>query len=55
MMVDITQFPEVVSAVNAILNNGGAAEIKLEHNKSVIVVVEPQRTIKYRNEIKREK
>lgn len=54
-MVDITQYPEVVSAVNAIINNGGAAEVKLEHGKSVIVVVEPQRTVKYRNDVKDKK
>lgn len=47
-MVNIEDHPEVVKAVNAILNNKGAAEIKLERNGKEIVVVEPTRTVKFR-------
>lgn len=47
-MIDITQNKAVIEAVNAIINNGGIAEIKNEARKGKenIVVVEIKRTLK---------
>lgn len=47
-MVDITKHTDTVKTVNAIINNGGTAEIKLEHNRKEIVVVETSRQLKSR-------
>lgn len=47
-MIDIRQRPDVIAAINAILNNSGIAEIKNEGHKKGdnIVVVEIKRTVK---------
>ena len=47
-MIDITQNKTVIEAINAIINNGGIAEIKNEARKGKenIVVVEIKRTLK---------
>lgn len=47
-MVDISKHGDTINTVNAIINNGGTAEIKLEHNKKEIVVVETSRKVKNR-------
>ena len=44
MRVDISQLPEVIDTINAIVNNNGTAEIKLERNGKEIVVVETSRS-----------
>lgn len=49
-MLDVREMPEVLSAINAILNNGGIFEGKLEYNRETkskeLVVVEITRTVK---------
>lgn len=46
MRVDISQLPEVIDTINAIVNNNGTAEIKLERNGKEIVVVETSRSLR---------
>lgn len=43
-MINITEYPEIINTINAILNNKGIAEIKQE--KAGISVVEIRRTLK---------
>lgn len=43
-LLDVRNMPDVVSAINAILNNKGIAEIKQE--KASVTVVEIKRTLK---------
>lgn len=47
-MIDIKNHPEVLEAMNAILNNGGVCEVKREKWKAgeKIVVVEQTRAVK---------
>ena len=47
-MIDIREHPEVIDAINAVLNNRGIAETKNEmrRGKDNIVVVEISRTLK---------
>lgn len=47
-MIDISENRTVISALNAIINNGGIAEVKNEGRKGQenIVVVEIKRTLK---------
>ena len=51
-MIDIGKIPELVEAVNAIVNNGKVAEIKKEQNGQSVTVVEQQRSLKKKIEIK---
>lgn len=44
-MIDIREMPNIIEAVNAILNNKSIAEIKKE-GKNGVVVVEIKRTLK---------
>ena len=44
--MDIRDYPEVVEAINAIVTNKGAAEVKLEGNDTRLVVVEVSRQVK---------
>ena len=48
MKIDITRNPDVVEAINRIVDNGGIAEIKNEkrHGEDNIVVVEITRSVK---------
>lgn len=45
-MIDIRQHHEAAEAINAILNNRGIAEVKIEGKNSVPTVVEIKRTLK---------
>ena len=49
-MIDIREWPEVIEAVNAVLNNKGIAEVKNEkrQGKDNPVVVEITRKLKTR-------
>ena len=51
-MIDIKDYPEVLEAINAIMNNGGAAEIKTEKHQTQVVVVELSRQIKKTTPVK---
>lgn len=51
-MTDITKYDEVVKTINAIINNGGTAEVKLESNQSFLVVAESNRRLKTKTKIK---
>lgn len=42
MKIDISQSPGVLDALNAVLNKGSVAELKIEHGR--IVVIEIKRT-----------
>ena len=42
MKIDISQSPSVLDALNAVLNKGSVAELKIEHGR--IVVIEIKRT-----------
>lgn len=48
MMIDIKQMPEIESAINAIVNNQGIAEVKAEdwHGEHKVTVVEQTRSLK---------
>lgn len=50
--LDIRDYPEIVETLNAIINNKGAAEIKLEGNGLRIVVVEVARKVKKTHPVK---
>ncbi len=52
-MIDIRDYPEAVEAVNAIVSNGGAAEIKIERSKERLVVVELSRQVKKTTPVKK--
>jgi len=45
-VIDIRQNDEAVEAINAILNNHGIAEVKIEGKNTVPTVVEIKRTLK---------
>lgn len=47
-MIDVRMNREVIEVINAILNNGGTAEIKNEkrHGEDNLVVVEIKRAVK---------
>lgn len=45
-MIDIRRNDEAVEAINAILNNHGIAEVKIEGKNVVPTVVEIKRTLK---------
>ena len=45
-MVDIREKDEAVEAINAILNNHGIAEVKIEGRSTEPTVVEIKRTLK---------
>jgi hypothetical protein len=47
MKIDITKSPEVIEAINRIIDNGGIAEIKNEkrHGEDNLVVVEITRAV----------
>ena len=51
-VIDIGRLPEVIDAVNAIINNGKVAEIKKEQNGTAVTVVEQQRALKRKITIK---
>ena len=51
-MIDIRQMDEAVEAINAILNNRGIAEVKLEGKGTRPTVVEIKRTLKTAKERK---
>ena len=51
-MVRLAEHPDVLAAVDAILNNGGVCEIKIERKGTLITVVETGRKIKYQEEIR---
>ena len=42
-MIDIRDYPEVIDAINAVINSRGLAEVKIEQKG--IAVVEQKRTI----------
>lgn len=42
MKIDVSQSPGVLDALNAVLNKGSVAELKIEHGR--IVVIEIKRT-----------
>ena len=48
LMIDIRDYADVIESVNAVVNNCGIAEIKLEggDKKQRVVVVEIKRTLK---------
>lgn len=52
-MVDIKECPESIRTINAIINNSGTAEVKLEHNGKELVVVETARQVKSKERIKK--
>ena len=37
-MTDIRNYPQAVEAINAVVSNGGIAEIKVEKNQTLTVV-----------------
>ena len=45
-MIDIREKTEAVDAINAILNNHGIAEVKIEGKNTEPTVVEIKRTLK---------
>lgn len=47
-MIEIRAYPEVLDKINAILSNGGTAEVKIETqgNNKRIAVVETKRALK---------
>lgn len=47
-MIEIRSYPEVLDKINAIVNNGGTAEVKIETqgNNKRIAVVETKRALK---------
>lgn len=47
-MIDVRTMPEVLDAINAVLNNKGVCEVKSERWKSgaKVTVVEQSRTVK---------
>ena len=49
-MIDVRNHPETLEAINAIINNGGAAEVKVERRKESLslVVVELSRKVKHK-------
>ncbi len=49
-MIDIRKTPDVIDTVNAILSNGGVAEIKQERNGKQTVVVEINRSVKIKQD-----
>ena len=54
MQIDINQHPDIIATVNAILNNGGIAEVRNEgrrKGKMNLVVVEVKRTLKVKNDL----
>ena len=55
-MIDVRNHPEVVEAINLILNSRGIAEVKNEIRKGEdnLVVVEIQRTLKTKKKTKEE-
>lgn len=50
-MIDIRKHPEVCETVNAILNNGGVAEVKMERGGTETVVVEINRSVKIKQKV----
>ena len=51
--MDIREYPEVIDALNAIIANRGAAEVKLEGKDSLrLVVVEVARKVKKQAPVK---
>lgn len=48
LMVDIKKFPDIIDEANAIINNKGIAEIKIEirNDKPYVVVVETSRRVR---------
>lgn len=54
-MIDIRDIPQVVDAINSIVNNGSIAEIKREKNHrdgtTTVLVIEQYRVIKHRHNI----
>lgn len=54
-MIDIRDYPEVVDAINSIVNNGSIAEVKKEKNHRdrtvTILVIEQYRVIKHRHNL----
>lgn len=40
MTFDLRKYPKCIEAINAVLNNGGVAEVKLEHNGRDLLVLE---------------
>lgn len=51
-MIDVGKLPELIEAVNQIINNGKVAEIKKEQGGSAVTVVEQQRALRRKIEIK---
>ena len=50
-MIDIGKMPDLIDAVNAIINNDKVAEIKKEQSGTTVTVVEQQRSLKRKIEI----
>lgn len=44
-LTDLRRYPEVIAAINAILSNGGIAEVKYEAKGLTVVAIE--RKLKY--------
>lgn len=53
-MIDVRQHPEILRVVNAILNNKGVAEIKVEEWKDGerILVVEQKRSVRLADHVR---
>ena len=45
-MIDVGTMPDLIEAVNAVINNGKVAEIKIEKTTGTVTVVEQYRTLK---------
>lgn len=50
--IELREIPEVLKTINAILENDGIAEVKLENGGKEIVVVETNRKVKIRKAIR---
>lgn len=46
MNVDIRTRPDVIDAINAVISNGGIAEVKVEGKDANLTVVEIRRVLK---------
>lgn len=53
-MIDVIDYADVINEINTIINNGGTCEVKLEHNRNEVVVVEINRRLKMREKAKKE-
>ena len=52
-LLDLRDYPDILDALNAIINNGDPAEIKKEGNGERLVVVSLSRQVKIKTPVKR--